>query len=80
MDLETLRAFFLWCTIVDVSLLVIAFLFCAFAGDWIYRMHGKWFPIPRDAFNVTIYAFIGLFKLFVLVFNLVPYLALCIVG
>ncbi len=80
MDLETLRMVFLWSTIVNASLLVITFLIGAFAGGWVYRMHSTWFPISRDAFNVTIYALMGLFKVFVLVFNLVPYLALRIVG
>ena len=69
----------MWCTIINGSLLVISFLFCAFAGNWIYRMHSKWFPISREAFNVTIYCFIGLFKIFVLVFNLVPYIAWMII-
>ncbi len=43
-------------------------------------MQSKWFPISRAAFNVAIYSFIGLFKMFLLAFNLVPYLALAIVG
>ena len=80
MDLETVRAFFMWCTIMNAGLLVLSFVICAFAGDWVYKMHSKWFAIPRETFNVVIYSFIGLFKLFVLVFNLVPYLALLIVG
>lgn len=80
MDIETVRAFFMWCTIVNGALLVLSFLICASAGDWVYRVHSKWFPIPREAFNVAIYSFIGLFKMFVLAFNLVPYVALLIVG
>lgn len=74
-----MKDFFMWCTIINGSLLVISFLFCAFAGNWIYRMHSKWFPISREAFNVAIYCFIGLFKIFVLVFNLVPYIAWMII-
>jgi len=74
-----MKDFFMWCTIINGSLLVISFLFCAFAGNWIYRMHSKWFPISREAFNVAIYCFIGLFKIFILVFNLVPYIAWMII-
>jgi len=80
MDIVTVRAFFMWCTIINGALLALSFLICAYTGDWIHRMHSKWFPIPREAFNVAIYSFIGLFKIFVLVFNLVPYIALVIVG
>ncbi len=50
------------------------------AREWVYRMHTRWFPISRDAFYVAMYSFIGAMKLLVLVFNLVPYLALRIIG
>ena len=80
MDIAAVRAFFMWCTIMNGALLVLAFLICAFAGNWVYRLQGRWFPIPREAFNIAIYSFIGLFKVFFLVFNLIPYLALVIVG
>jgi hypothetical protein len=44
----------------------------------IYRF--RLFPMPRETFNVIIYSFLGLFKVLFLVFNVVPYLALLIVG
>jgi len=80
MDIHTVRAFFMWCTIINGALLILSFLICACAGAWVHRMHGKWFPISREAFNVAIYSFLGLYKMFVLGFNLVPYVALVIVG
>jgi hypothetical protein len=80
MDIVIVRAFFMWCTIINGALLILSFLICTFAGDWIYRMHSRWFPISREAFYVAIYSFLGLFKIFVLAFNLVPYLVLVIVG
>jgi hypothetical protein len=36
--------------------------------------------MPRPTFTVVFYSFIGLFKIFFLFFNLVPYLALLIIG
>lgn len=79
MDIDTVTAFFMWCTILNVGLLALSFLMCALAGNWVYRMHGKWFSIPRETFNTAMYSFIGLLKIFILVFNLVPYVALLIV-
>ncbi len=78
MTSDFLREFFLWCSILNGALLLCAVLICSYAGDWVYRMHTRWFPIPRDAFNVAIYCFIGAMKIFVIMFNLVPYLALVI--
>ena len=80
MDMQMAREFFMWCTIINGALLVISSLMLVCAPDWVYRMQSKWFPISREAFNIVIYSFVGLFKIFVLVFNVVPYVALLIVG
>ena len=80
MDIQTLTAFFMWCTIMNGALLVLWTTMCVFAPDLVYHTQSKWFPIPRDTFNVVIYSFLGLFKIVFLVFNLVPYVALLIVG
>ena len=80
MDIATVRTFFMWCTIINGGLLVLSSAICTFAGDRVYRKQSKWFPIPRESFNVVIYSFIGFFKILFLMFNLVPYLALVIMG
>ncbi len=80
MDIQTLTTFFMWCTILNVALLVLSSLLCVCAGDWVYRIHSKWFSVSRETFNVLIYSFIALYKLLVIVFILIPYIALLIVG
>ncbi len=80
MDLQMLTTFFMWCTIINGGLLILWALFTMLAPDLVYRTQSMWFPIPRETFNVVIYSFIGLFKIFFLVFNVVPYLALLIIG
>ena len=78
MDIEAIRAFFGWCAVINGAFLLLAFLFCTQAGDWVYKMHSKWFPITREAFTLTMYCFIGGMKILVIMLNLVPYLALAI--
>jgi Family of unknown function (DUF6868) len=80
MTIQTLTAFFMWCTILNVALLALSSLLCSCAADWVYRKHSKWFPIPREAFNVAIYSFVGLYKILIFIFNVVPYIALLIIG
>ena len=80
MDIQTLTAFFLWCTIINGASLVLWTIICMFAPDLVYRTQNKWFPLSRETFNVVIYSFLGLFKIFFLVFNVVPYVALLILG
>ena len=78
MDLQTIQTFFMWCTVLNGTLLVLTGIILAFAGNAVYCIQSRWYPISRDAFNVVIYSFMGLFKLFFIVFNLVPYIALLI--
>ncbi|MGD9110683.1 MAG: hypothetical protein PVG93_07045 [Phycisphaerales bacterium] len=80
MDVTTLKDFFLWCTIINFAILILSFLMCICLKDWIYSIHSKMFSISRDAFNVGIWSFIAVYKMFVIVFNLVPFIALAIVG
>jgi hypothetical protein len=80
MDIATLRAVFMWCTILTGAIYILTAIMCAFAGGWIYRIQSKWFPLPRETFNVVIYSYLGVFKIVFLVFVLIPYVALLIVG
>lgn len=80
MDLQTLTTFFMWCTIFNGGILIFWSGFCMFAPDLVYRTQNAWFPIPRETFNVVIYAFIGMFKIVFVAFSLVPYLALLMLG
>ena len=80
MDIAMLTKFFMWCTILNLGLLMLSFLVTAFAGDFVYKMHSKWFPMPRETFKVVLYSFIGMYKIIVLAFNVVPWAALSIIG
>lgn len=80
MDFQFMTSFFMWCTIINGSILLFWTLFILFSPDWVYQIQSRWIPISRETFDVAMYAFIGLFKVFFLMFNLVPYLSLLIIG
>jgi len=80
MDLQTLTTFFMWCTIINGGLLILWTAFCGLAPSLVYRTQRAFLPIPRETYNVVIYSFLGLFKIVFLVFNVVPYVALVIIG
>ena len=80
MDIQTLTTFFMWCTIINGGVFLWTAVFSVLAPDFSYRMQSKWFPIPRETFNVLSYSYIGLFKIVFLVFNVVPYVTLLIIG
>ncbi len=80
MEIQTLTTFFMWCTVMNGALLALWIVMLLFAPDWMYRTQSGWLPISREIFDVAMYCFLGAFKIMFLFFNLVPYLALLIVG
>jgi len=80
MDIQTLTSFFMWCTIINTGILVFLALIYLLAPNLTYRLQSQWIPVSRETFDVVFYSFIGLFKVLVLVFNVVPWIALLIIG
>ncbi|HOC39458.1 MAG TPA: hypothetical protein PKJ77_09290 [Thermodesulfobacteriota bacterium] len=73
-----LRGFLLVCLAVNYGILLVWFAAFVLAHDWIYALHGRWFKISREQFDVIHYAGMAFFKIGVLLLNLVPLLALWI--
>jgi hypothetical protein len=80
MNLEVARDVFLWCAAINYGVLLCWFLFFAFAHNWMLRLHGRWFRLPVEQFDAIHYAAMAFYKLGIILFNLVPYVALLIVA
>jgi len=80
MDIELLTSFFMWCSIVNIGLLVISFLLWMVASDWIYALQSKWFPMSRETLTVVFYCLIGFYKITIYIFNIVPWVVLEIIS
>ena len=76
MAIELVQEILGWCSLINVALLLIWFLFIVFAHDWIFRIHTRWLKLSSEKFDAIHYAGIGLFEMTIVIFNLVPYLAL----
>jgi len=66
MDIQTLTTFFMWCTIINFGLLILTSIACIFLGDFSYRMNNRFFSISRETFNIAVFSFIALFKIFII--------------
>ncbi|PKN63024.1 MAG: hypothetical protein CVU57_21150 [Deltaproteobacteria bacterium HGW-Deltaproteobacteria-15] len=80
MSIEVTRHFLLWCTIINYGILLVWFLVFALGHDWIQRLHGRWFRLSSDQFDALHYAGMAIFKIGIILFNLVPLVALLIVA
>jgi hypothetical protein len=80
MSIDTLGDVLLWCTVINYAVLLVWFLFLVAAHDWVHRLHGRWFRLTSEQFDAIHYAGMAVYKIGILLFNLVPYVALRIVG
>ena len=77
---STFKQFFMWCTLINLVLMLLSAGFLMFYADKAYGMHSKFFKISRDTFDTVIYCFLGLYKILWFVFNVIPWSALCIIA
>ena len=80
MNIEFTRSFLLWCTVINYGILLVWFLVFAIAHDWMRRFHGRWFRLSDEQFDFLHYLGMSIYKLGILLFNLVPLVVLSIVG
>ena len=80
MTIEIIRDILGWCSVINIGLLIWWLLVITLAHDWIYQFHGKWFKLSVERFDTIHYAGMAFFKICIFLFNIVPYIALRIVG
>ena len=80
MPIEIVRDVLAWCAVINIGLLLWWWLFLTLAHDFVYRIHGKWFKLSEERFDAIHYSGMLFFKICIFLFNIVPYLALRIVG
>ncbi len=80
MNFEIARNILLWCTAINAGLLLYWFLIFRLAHDRLYGFHRRWFHIPADQFDAIHYKGMAIYKIGIILFNFVPYVALLIVG
>lgn len=78
MDIGSATTFLMWCTVLNIALMLFWMVFLFLAPDFTYRLQTKFFPMPRETYNVVVYSFLGVYKVVFLVFVFIPYIALLI--
>ena len=80
MNMELLKTFFMWCTIINLGLFMWTAIMCVYCKGLIYRVHGKIFGLDEDTINAMLYGFLGFYKIVFIVFAFVPWIALMIMS
>jgi len=78
MSLEILRTFFMWCSIINYSVLILWFVLFAFAYDGLKGFSEVLFRRRIEHFDAIHVLAMAFFKGGVILFNVVPWIALSI--
>jgi hypothetical protein len=76
MSAHEIMAMLLWSVVINYTLLFVWFGTFVLAHDRLYRLHRLWFKFSVETFDTLHYTGIGVYKIGILLFNLVPLLAL----
>ena len=72
---------FLLCSLaINYAILLTWFVAFLAARNWLRALHGRWFRLSEPAFDAIHYGGMAVYKIGILLFNLVPLLALYFVG
>ncbi len=80
MNIETIREFLGWCTVINFGLLAFGVVKLLLIRDWASGVHAKMFGLDDASVRETYFQFIVYYKIAILVFNLAPYIALTIMS
>ena len=79
MTTNEIKHVLLWCLGLNYAILFIWFGSFIFAHDWMYRMHGRWFKLSVETFDAIHYGGLSVFKIGIILLNLVPLVAFYVV-
>lgn len=80
MNIDQTTEFFKWLTIINVVLFVLNVILILILRRIICKMHGKMFGLSEENISIVLYGWLGLYKVMIVVFNIVPFVALIIMG
>jgi len=77
MNTEILKRTLAWSAVINYVILIIWFVAFFAAHDWLFSLHGRFgFRLSAEQFDFAHYLGMAIYKLGIMLFNLVPYLAL----
>ncbi len=76
MTIEMWREMLLWCTLLNVAVLIFWFFLYVFGRRFVRSVHGRWFAIPPEQIDAVQYLLMGIYRLAIIVFCLMPLIAL----
>ena len=78
MTLDHITEIFKWMTILNVGVFLLTSILTLLFNKFVCGIHAKLFRLDREKVPMVLYGYLGTYRIFILVFNLVPYVSLLI--
>ncbi|MDF1741896.1 MAG: hypothetical protein P1U86_22235 [Verrucomicrobiales bacterium] len=79
-SIPVLTSFLGWCLVLNIGLLMFSTIMITLCKTWITRIHAKLFQYNGDALGIEYFRYLANYKVLVIVFNLIPWIALKLMG
>ncbi len=79
MTVHDAKEFLFWCLVLNYALLLYWAAIFLFARNAFYRLMTRWYRLSAEQFDALNFAGMALYKLGIILFNLVPWVALCLI-
>ena len=76
MNIETLREFLGWCTVINLGVFFFGVIKILAIRDWASKVHAKMFQVDEASVRQAYFLYLAYYKIAIIVFNLVPYIVL----
>ena len=80
MNMELIREFLGWCTMINIGILALSSIMVVMFRSKIGEIHRKMFGLDEAVLHEAYFRYLANFKIVIIVFNLVPYIALRIMA
>lgn len=77
MNIALLRDFLLACTVINYAILCTWFVVFCTMHDALFQLHFRWFRLSEENFDALHYQGMSIYKIGIMLLNLIPFLALC---
>ncbi len=79
MDIDQMIIFFRWMLTINLCIFFFSVVMSIVMKNFMVSVQKKLFDIETESLKLSLYDFLGLYKILIIVFNLVPYIALMLV-
>ena len=80
MTVDILREVLGWCAVINIGLLIFSAIFVVLLRGPISHIHAKMFNLDESDLSRAYFQYLAQYKIAIIMFNIIPYFALRIVG